>query len=47
MIDVFGNLNIFSTQKCSFQQNLSDKSRENANKNHDNEPLISLIILAT
>ncbi len=28
---MFGNCNIFSTQKCSFQQNCPDKSKENGN----------------
>ncbi len=46
MSDMFGNCNIFSTQKCSFQQNVSDKSRENG-KIYNSGPLISLIILTT
>ncbi len=29
---MFENFNIFSTQKCSFQPNLSAKSRENGEK---------------
>ncbi len=36
---------IFSTQKCSFQQNLPDRSKEN-DKKYNFGPLISLIILA-
>ncbi len=32
--DIFGKLNIFSTQKCSFQQNLPDKSREDGKKHN-------------
>ncbi len=39
-----GKLNIFSTQKCSFQPNLTDKSRQNGKRKL--EPLISLISLA-
>ncbi len=41
---MFGKLNIFSTQKCSFQNNLPYKSRENGTKQNFWR-LISLIIL--
>ncbi len=44
--DIYGNFNIFSTQKCSFQPNLLDKFSVNGTK-HKCGPLISLIILAT
>ncbi len=30
--NIFGNVNILSTQKCSFQQNMPDKSREYGKK---------------
>ncbi len=30
--DIFGKMNIISNQSCSFQQNLTDKSRENGKK---------------
>ncbi len=44
---MFENFNIFSTQKCSFQQIMSAKSREKMAKKHNSEHLISLLILAS
>ncbi len=37
---MFGNFNIFSTQKCLFQQHVSAKSRENGKKMQQWAPYI-------